>query len=105
MDAAADQPNRADAPPGGEPGPEPTGFLHRNLKVACSAVSFLQDTASEMVYPVLPFLVTSLLGANAAALGFIEGLADATASVTKRWSAGRLSGKLPRPPAAGGRGL
>jgi len=93
VDAApADEPSPADAPSGAEA----TGFLHHNLKVA-SAVSFLQDTASEMIYPVLPFLVTSLLGANAAALGFIEGLADATASITKVVS-GRLSDSTSRRP-------
>lgn len=81
----------------GEQGPAPSGtFLHHNLKVA-SAVSFLQDAASEMVYPVLPFLITGILGANAAVLGAIEGLADGTAAVSKVFS-GRLADRRTRRP-------
>lgn len=71
-------------------------FLHRNLKVA-SAISFLQDTASEMLYPVLPFLITGVLGANAAVLGAIEGLADGTAAASKAFS-GRLADRRSRRP-------
>ena len=52
-------------------------------------VSFLNDASSEMVYPMLPaFLAT--LGATPAALGVLEGLAEATASVVRIVS-GRLS--------------
>jgi len=74
----------------------PVSFLHHNLKVA-SAVSFLQDTASEMLYPVLPFLITGILGANAAVLGAIEGLADGTAAASKVLS-GRLADRRTRRP-------
>ena len=56
--------------------------LSRNIKVV-SLVSFLQDTASELLYPVLPFFVTGVLGASPAVLGLIEGLADGTASAMK----------------------
>ncbi|MCX7622049.1 MAG: hypothetical protein N2037_14555, partial [Acidimicrobiales bacterium] len=38
------------------------GRLSRNIYVV-SAVSFLQDTASEILYPILPFFVTGTLGA------------------------------------------
>lgn len=76
--------------------PESGSFLHHNLRVA-SAVSFLQDTASEMLYPVLPFLITGVLGANAAVLGAIEGLADGTAAVSKVFS-GRLADRSRRRP-------
>jgi MFS family permease len=55
-----------------------------------SAVSFFQDTASEILYPVLPFFVTGVLGASPAVLGLIEGLADGTASAMKAIS-GRLA--------------
>ncbi len=55
-----------------------------------SLVSFFQDTASEILYPVLPFFVTSVLGAPPAVLGLIEGLADGTASAMKALS-GRLA--------------
>jgi len=53
-------------------------------------VSLLTDTASEMVIPLLPAFITGVLGAGALALGWIEGLADAVASVLKllsgRWA-------------------
>ena len=55
-----------------------------------SVVSFFQDTASEILYPVLPFFVTGVLGAPPAVLGLIEGLADGTASAMKAAS-GRLA--------------
>ncbi len=63
--------------------------LSRNVYVV-SLVSFLQDTASEILYPVLPFFVTGVLGAPPAVLGLIEGLADGTASAMKAVS-GRLA--------------
>lgn len=53
-------------------------------------VSLLNDTASESIYPLLPFFLTSVLGAGAVSLGVIEGAAEAVASVLKVVS-GRLS--------------
>jgi MFS family permease len=47
------------------------------------AVSFLNDSASEMIYPLLPVLLTTVLGAGPAALGVIEGIAESTASFMK----------------------
>ena len=67
----------------------PDGGLSRNVRVV-SLVSFFQDTASELLYPVLPFFVTGVLGASPAVLGLIEGLADGTASAMKAAS-GRLA--------------
>ena len=69
-------------------GARPDG-LSRNVLVV-SLVSFFQDTASEILYPVLPFFVTGVLGAPPAVLGLIEGLADGTASAMKAVS-GRLA--------------
>ena len=66
-----------------------TEGLSRNIKVV-SLVSFLQDTASEILYPILPFFVTGILGAPPAVLGMIEGLADGTASAVKAVS-GRMA--------------
>lgn len=78
--------------------------LSRNVRVV-SLVSFLQDTASELLYPVLPFFVTGVLGASPAVLGLIEGLADGTASVVKAAS-GRLADlRHRRPLVATGYGL
>ena len=73
--------------------------LSRNVYVV-SAVSFLQDTASEILYPVLPFFVTGVLGAPPAVLGLIEGLADGTASAMKLLS-GRLADLRHRRPLVG----
>lgn len=47
------------------------------------AVSFLNDLASEMVYPLLPQLITRVLGAGALALGALDGIADAVSAVVK----------------------
>jgi len=52
-------------------------------------VSFLNDTASEMITPLLPLFLTATLGAGPAVVGFIEGIAEATASLLKLAS-GRL---------------
>lgn len=56
-------------------------------------VSFLNDVASEMVFPYIPIFLTSVLGASVTFVGLIEGFADATASILKIF-AGRLSDKL-----------
>jgi len=63
--------------------------LPRNV-VALGVVSLVADLSTEMIYPVFPTFVTQTLGASAAALGLIEGTAEATASVT-RYPFGRLS--------------
>ena len=56
----------------------------RNLYIF-GATSFLNDTASEMAYWILPAFLTSL-GAGPAALGLIEGLAESVASLGKLFS-------------------
>ncbi|WP_217697885.1 MFS transporter [Sinomonas mesophila] len=53
-------------------------------------MSFLQDTASELLYPVLPIFLTAVLGAPAAVVGAVEGAAEGAASLTKI-VAGRLA--------------
>jgi MFS family permease len=60
-------------------------------------VSFFQDAASEMLYPVFPLFVTGVLGAPAAALGLIEGVAEGTASAMKAVS-GRWADRARRRP-------
>ena len=59
-------------------------------------VSFFTDTASEMVYPLLPLFLTRVLGAGAMSLGVIEGIAEAANSVLKVVS-GRLADSTGRP--------
>ena len=44
---------------------------------------FLADVSSKIAYPLFPLFVTSVLGAPVAVLGLIEGVAEATASITK----------------------
>ena len=46
-------------------------------------VSFLTDVSSEMIYPLLPFFLTTVLGAGPAFLGLIEGVAESTAAFLK----------------------
>jgi len=46
-------------------------------------VSFFNDVASEMIYPLVPIFLTSVLGAPVAIVGLIEGMAESTASVLK----------------------
>jgi len=46
-------------------------------------VSFFNDVASEMIYPIVPIFLTSVLGAPIAIVGLIEGIAESTASILK----------------------
>jgi len=57
-------------------------WLTRNVRVL-SAVSFLQDAASELLSPLLPIYLTVVLGAPPAVVGAIEGAAEGAASITK----------------------
>ncbi|UCD84348.1 MAG: MFS transporter [Deltaproteobacteria bacterium] len=56
-------------------------------------VSFLNDVSSEMIYPLLPLFLTSILGVGTAFVGLIEGVAESTASILKAFS-GWLSDRL-----------
>jgi MFS family permease len=71
-------------------------WLTRNLKVV-SAVSLMQDAASELLYPLMPILLTSVLGAPAAVVGVVEGIAEGVAAVTKV-VAGRISDRFRKKP-------
>lgn len=46
-------------------------------------VSFLTDVSSEMIYPLLPLFLTTVLGAGPAFLGVIEGVAESTSALLK----------------------
>ena len=46
-------------------------------------ISFLNDSASEMIYPLMPLYLASVLMAGPKALGLIEGIAEATSSLLK----------------------
>jgi MFS family permease len=56
--------------------------LPRNVRVL-AGVSFLTDVASEMVYPLLPLFLATVLGVSAAGLGVIEGIAESVSSLLR----------------------
>ncbi|HJT18466.1 MAG TPA: MFS transporter, partial [Thermoanaerobaculia bacterium] len=58
-------------------------------------VSLLNDSASEMIYPLLPVFLTSTLGATPFVVGMIEGSADALSSILKL-AAGWISDHMPK---------
>jgi MFS family permease len=74
-------------------GANPAKESRRNL-YAFGATSFLNDTASEMAYWVLPAFLASI-GAGPAQLGIIEGIAESVASFAKLFS-GYLADRFPR---------
>src|SRR5271165_3894326 len=66
------------------PPPENESSAARNI-YAFGVTSFLNDTATEMAYWVLPAFLASL-GAGPAQLGLIEGIAESVASFAKLFS-------------------
>jgi len=75
---------------------ETGGWFTRNVRVL-SAVSFLQDAASELLYPLLPIYLTAVLGAPPSVVGAVEGAAEGAASLTKL-AAGPLGDRFARRP-------
>src|SRR5580700_11552723 len=57
---------------------------------ALGFVSLLMDVSSEIIHALLPVYLVTVLGASMLTIGFIEGIAEATASITKVFS-GALS--------------
>ena len=62
---------------------------------ALGFVSLLMDVSSEMIHALLPVYLVVGLGATALTVGIIEGIAEATASITKVFS-GALSDRIGR---------
>jgi len=62
---------------------------------ALGAVSLFMDLSSELVHGLLPVFMTVVLGASMVAVGLVEGIAEATASIVKLFS-GALSDRLGR---------
>ena len=58
-------------------------------------VSLLMDVSSEMIHALLPVYLVTVMGASFSAVGWIEGVAEATASITKVFS-GAISDWLGR---------
>lgn len=72
--------------------PERYRKLPRNV-VALSLVSLLNDTSSEIIYPLLPAFLAMTLGASPFAIGVIEGIAESMSALLKLVS-GYLSDKF-----------
>lgn len=53
-------------------------------------ISFFADLSSELLYPITPLFLTTILHASMTSVGLIEGCAELTASVLRGW-AGRAS--------------
>ncbi len=62
---------------------------------ALGFVSMLMDVSSELIHALLPVYLTVGLGATALTVGVIEGIAEATAAITKVFS-GALSDRIGR---------
>ncbi len=71
-------------------------FVRTNATVrSLGWVSLFTDLSSEMVYPITPIFLTTVLGAPAWTVGIIEGVAESTASLLKLYS-GWLSDRADR---------
>jgi MFS family permease len=84
-----------------------TGQVNRSALASASAenlpagiwalgfVSLFMDISSEMIHGLLPLFLSTALGASTVTIGIIEGIGEATASISKLFS-GRLSDRLQR---------
>ena len=61
--------------------------------VALGLVSLLMDFSSELIHSLLPIYLTATLGVSMVALGWIEGVAEATAQIVKVFS-GAISDRM-----------
>ena len=59
--------------------------VERNV-FSAGLVSFFMDVSSEMLYPLVPLFLSSVLGVNRTIIGLIEGIAESTASLLKVFS-------------------
>jgi MFS family permease len=80
--------------PGAESRPRWRRALTPNV-LRLGLVSFFADVSSEMLYPLMPIFLTAVLGAPVAAVGLIEGSAEAVASLLKTVS-GRIADRTGR---------
>jgi MFS family permease len=71
--------------------------LGRNV-VILGFVSLFTDISSEMLYPIIPLFLTTVLNAPMSVVGLIEGLAESTASLLKMvsgWWSDRVGRRQP----------
>ena len=66
----------------------------RNVYIL-GAVSLFNDISSEMIYPLIPSFIKSVLGLGSAFLGILEGIAESTSSILKLFT-GYFSDKIKR---------
>jgi MFS family permease len=79
------------------PSASPAPRLGRNV-IVLSVVSLLTDASSEIIYPLLPIFLTTVLGAGASAVGAIEGAAETTSALLKLasgWWSDRVDRRKP----------
>lgn len=65
----------------------------KNVITTFAAASFLNDLGSDIIYPIWPLFITTVLKANMAALGFLDGLGEALVSLSQAGS-GYISDRL-----------
>lgn len=71
----------------GSDGEQGSGFFGFGQNVfVTGVVSFFMDISSEMIYPLVPLFLASVLGVNKSVIGLIEGIAESTASLIKVFS-------------------
>jgi MFS family permease len=63
--------------------------------ILLGVAALLNDTASELIYPLLPVFLSTTLGATPVVIGLIEGVADGLASILKYFS-GSISDRQKR---------
>lgn len=71
--------------------------LGRNITVLAAA-SFFTDVASEMIYPLLPIFLSTVVGTSVAALGMIEGMAESVSALLRipaGWWSDRIQRRKP----------
>jgi MFS family permease len=76
--------------------PKPSLFRWREIPSsvwALGLVSLFMDSSSELIHALLPLYLVGVLGASTLTVGIIEGIAEATAAITKVFS-GALSDYL-----------
>ncbi|MFQ3573672.1 MAG: MFS transporter [Thermodesulfovibrionales bacterium] len=59
--------------------------LDRNVKTV-GFVSLFMDISSEMIYPLVPLFLATVMGVSKSVIGIIEGVSEATASLLKVFS-------------------
>jgi MFS family permease len=71
---------------------KPKTEAKKTIKIFAAA-SFLNDMGSDIIYPIWPLFLTTVLKANMAALGFLDGLGDALVSLSQAAS-GYISDRI-----------